>query len=172
MGDKNREVRAKVKYEATLGSLIDKLLNNPHATFRREPMRHRLPADTKFQQQLNAVGHGGKDSNAVGEASLTAQRLLLDGGEGELLQPYNDAMDIDTQHVEQEIPPMGANTSSLPPLEVPPNISVFETSNLSGLEPPTLDGTGGVVTGADTPKLRIKNKRRRTATLANQKQKS
>ena len=93
------------------------------------------------------------------------------GGEGELIQPYTDAMDIDT-HVEQEIPPMGANTSSLPPLEFPPNIPALEASNLSGLEPPSLDSTGGVVTGADTPKHRIENKRRRKATLANQALKS
>ena len=99
-----------------------------------------------------------------------AQRPLLDGGEGELL-PCNDAMEIDT-HAKQEIPPMGANTSSLPPLDLPPNISVLEASNLSGLEPPSLDSTGGVVTGADTPKHRIENKRRRKETLANQALKS
>ena len=93
------------------------------------------------------------------------------GGEGELIQPYTDAMDIDT-HVEQEIPPMGANTSSLPPLEFPPNIPALEASNLSGLEPPSLDSTGGVVTGADTPKHRVENKRRRKATFANQALKS
>jgi hypothetical protein len=48
----------------------------------------------------------------------------------------------------------------------------WEASNLSGLEPPSLDGTGGVGTGADTPKHRIKNKRRQKATLANQAQKN
>ena len=80
VGDENREARVKVQREATPGSLIDKLLNNPHATLRRDPMRHRLPAETEHQQQLNAVGHGGRDSTAAGDASLTAQRPLLDGG--------------------------------------------------------------------------------------------
>ena len=68
-------------------------------------------------------------------------------------------MDNDTR-VKQEIPPMGANTSSFLLLEFPPNISGVEASNLSGLETPSLDSTGGVVTGADTPKDRIENKRR------------
>ena len=45
-------------------------------------------------------------------------------------------------------------------------------SNLSGLEPPRLDSTGGVATGANTPKHRIENKHRRKATLANQAFKS
>ena len=108
---------------------------------------------------------------AVGNASLAAQRPLLDGGEGELLQPYTDAMDIDT-HIKQEIPPMDANTSSLLPLEFPPNIPTLDASNLSGLEPPSLDSTGGVVTGADTPKHRIKDEHRRKTTLANQALKS
>jgi hypothetical protein len=40
------------------------------------------------------------------------------------------------------------------------------------LKPPCLDSTGGVVTGADTPKHRIENKRRQKATLANQAFKS
>ena len=145
VSDENREVRAKVQHKATLDSLIDKLLNNPHTTFRWEPMRHRLPAETKpkHQQQLNAVGHGERDLTIVGDASLTAQRPLLDGGEGKLLLPYTDAMDIDS-HVEQEIPPMGTKTSSQQPLDLPPNIPALEASNLSGLEPPSLD-SGGVV---------------------------
>jgi hypothetical protein len=69
----------------------------------------------------------------VGQPSLTAQHPLLDGGEGELL-PRRDDMELNAQHNEQ--------------------------SNLSGLEPPSLDSTGGVVTGADTPKHRIENKHR------------
>ena len=38
----------------------------------------------------------------------------------------------------------------------------------SGLEPPRLEATGGRVTGADTPKHRIENKRRQRALLASQ----
>ncbi len=80
-------------------------------------------------------------------------------------------MDNDT-HVEQEIPPMDATTSNFLILEFPPNIPGVEASNLSGLEPPSLDSAGGAVTGADTPKHRIENKRRQKATLANQAIKS
>jgi hypothetical protein len=97
---------APVKREAIPGSLIDKLLNNPHAALRREPRRCRLPADSKHQQR-----HSGEHV-AVGKASLTAQCPLLDGGEGELL-PRIDDVELDT-HDEQKISPMGANTSSLP----------------------------------------------------------
>ena len=80
---------------------------------------------------------------AVGKASLTAQRPLLDGGEGELL-PRIDDMELDT-HDEQKISPTGANTSSLPPSGFPPNITALDAS---------------------------KNKRKRKATLANQAVKS
>ncbi len=153
VGDKNREVKAQVQYKATQGSLIDKLLNNPHAALQREPRGYRLLAETEHQHRLNTVLQE-RHLTAVGDASLTTQRPLLDGGEGELLLPYTDAMDIDT-HVEKEIPPMGANTSSLLPLEFPPNIPTLEASNLSGLEPPILDSTDGVVTGAGNPKHRI-----------------
>ena len=48
----------------------------------------------------------------------------------------------------------------------------METSNHSDLEPARLDSTGGVVMGADTPKHRIENKRKRKVTLANQAFKS
>ncbi len=112
VGDENREVRAKVHHEATTGCLIAKLLNNPHASLRREPMRHRLPVDTKqHKQRLNsAVGHGRQDSTPVADASLMTQRPLLDGGESKLPLSYIDALDNDT-HVEQEIPPMDTTTS-------------------------------------------------------------
>jgi hypothetical protein len=112
--------------EATPGSLIARLLNNPHVSFRREPIRHRLPVDTEHQQRLkSAVGHGKRDSTPVVDASLMAQRPLLDGGEGKLLLSYIDAMDNDT-HVKKEIPPMDATTSNFPLLEFPPNIPGVE----------------------------------------------
>jgi hypothetical protein len=41
-------------------------------------------------------------------------------------------------------------------------------TDLSGLEPPTLEKTGGVVTGADTPQHHIENKQKRKAKLAAQ----
>ena len=130
-GDENRMRGAPVKRKAIPGSLIDKLLNNPHAALRWEPRRCRLPADTELQQR-----HSG-ELVAVGKASLTAQRPLLDGGEGELL-PRIDDMELDT-HDEQKISPTGANTSSLPPSGLPPIITALDASNLSGLEPPSLE---------------------------------
>jgi len=107
---------------------------------------------------------------AVGKASLTAKSPLLDGGEGELL-PRIDDMELDA-HDEQKISPTGANTSRLSPSGFPPKITALDARDRSGLKPPSLDSTGGVVTGADTPKHRIENKRRRKATLANQAVKS
>ncbi len=68
--------------ETTPGSLIDKLLNNPHAALGREPRRYQLLAETEHHQQLSAVGQG-RYSITVGDASLTAQNPLLNGGEGE-----------------------------------------------------------------------------------------
>ncbi len=98
-------------------------------------MRHRLPVDTEQHQQRlkSAVGHSRRDSTPVVDASLMAQRPLLDGGEGKLLLYYIDALDNDT-HVEHEIPPMDATTSNFPLLDSPPNIPGVEASNLSGLE--------------------------------------
>jgi hypothetical protein len=61
---------------------------------------------------------------AVEKASLTAQRPLLDGGEGELF-PRIDDMELDT-HDEQTISLMGANTSSLPPSGLPPKITALD----------------------------------------------
>jgi hypothetical protein len=160
-GGENRREGAPVKRKAIPGSLIDKLLNNPHAALRWEPQRYRLlPADTEHQKRR--VG----EHVSMGKASLTAQQPLLDGGEGELL-PRGDDMELDT-HDEQRISPTGANTSSLPPSGLPDK----DASNLSGPEPPSLDSTGGVVMGADTPKHRIENKCRRKATLADQAIKS
>jgi hypothetical protein len=162
-GEENRMRGAPVKHEAIPGSLIDKLLNNPHAAIRREPQRWRSSADTEHQKR-----HAGERFLAVKKTSLTAQQPLLDGGEGELL-PCSEDTKLDT-HDEQRILPTGENTSSLPPSGLP--AVDHDACNLSGLEPPRLDNTGGVVTGADTPKHRIENKHRRQATLANQELKS
>jgi hypothetical protein len=68
------------------------------------------------------------------------QPPLLDGGEGELKNR-----------------PMSTIT-----------VSIEGGAELSGLEPPRLNSTGGDVTGADTPQHWIENKRRRTAQLAMQ----
>jgi hypothetical protein len=75
--------------------------------------------------------------------NLIAQCPLLDGREGKLLT-NNETIDID--------------------IKVVPT----EKTSFAGLEPPMLDSTSGVVTGADTPKHRIKNRRKQKATLATQ----
>jgi hypothetical protein len=74
-GDENRMRGAPVKRKAIPGSLIDKLLNNPHAALRREPQRWRPPADTEHQKR-----HHAGERVAVKKTSLTAQQHLLDGG--------------------------------------------------------------------------------------------
>jgi len=99
--------------------------------------------------------------------SLMAQQPLLDEGKGEF-EPNSVSMNIDT-HTEQEILQMRETISSHPPQDLPPTVPpAMDASTFSSLEPPRLDSTGGVVTGADTPKHRIENKQRRQATLANQ----
>ncbi len=86
-GEENTRMRgAPEKREVIPGSLIDKLLNNPHAAIRREPQRWRPSADTKEHQKQHAVERG-----AVTKTNLTAQQSLLDGGEGELL-PVGDSV--------------------------------------------------------------------------------
>jgi hypothetical protein len=73
--------------------------------------------------------------------NLIAQCPLLDGGEGKL-QTNNKTINIETEVINAE------------------------ETGFAGLEPPMLDSTGGVVTGADTPKHRIRNRHKRKATLA------
>ena len=154
------------KREAISGSLIDKLLNNPHTEIRWEPRRYRLSTETNNQHDVHAGAQQGNPAAFVAD-SLTAQRPLLDGGEGKF-QPNNVSMNID-MHTEQEIPTIRETISSHPPQELPSTIPpAMKASTYSGLEPPKLDSMGGVVMGADTTKHRIENKRRHQATLANQ----
>ena len=75
-GDENRRDGAPVHREAIPGSLIDKLLNNPHAALRRDPQRYRIPTDTEHQKRRMG------EQVPVGTPSLRAQHPLLDGGEG------------------------------------------------------------------------------------------
>jgi len=154
------------KREAISGSLIDKLLNNPHTEIRQEPRRYRLSTDTDSQNRVHAGVQQGNPAAFVAN-SLTVQRPLLDRGEGEF-QPNTVSMNIDT-NAEQEIPTIRETISSHPPRDFPSTVPpAMKASPFSGLEPPKLDSMGGVVTGADTPKHRIENKQRRQATLANQ----
>ena len=153
------------KREAISGSLIDKLLNNPHTEIQREPRRYRLSTETDSQNGIHEGVQQGNPAAFVAN-SLTEQSPLLDGGEGEF-QPNNNSMIIDT-HAEQEIPTIRETISSHPPRDLPSTVSpVMKASTFSGLKPPKLDSTSGVVMGAATPKGRIENKQRRQATLAN-----
>jgi len=107
----------------------------------------------------NGVYAGAQQRNpaAFVANSLTAQCPLLDGGEGEF-QPNTVSMIVDA-HTEQEIPTIRETISSHPPRDLPSTVPpAIKASTFSGLEPPKLDSTGGVVTGTDTPKNRIKNK--------------
>ena len=89
------------KREAISGSLIDKLLNNPHMEIQQEPRRYPLLTETTSQTGVHAGAQQGNPTVFVAD-SLTAQRPLLDGGEGEF-QPNNVSMNIE-MHAEQEIP--------------------------------------------------------------------
>jgi hypothetical protein len=154
------------KREAISGSLVDKLLNNPHTEIRREPRRYRLATETDIKNGVHVGVQQGNPAAFVAN-SLTAQRPLLDGGEGEF-QPNTVSMNIDMP-TEQEIPTIREPTSSHPPRDLPSTVPpAMKASTFSGLEPPKLDSTGGVVTGADTPKHRIENKQSHQATLTNQ----
>ena len=122
--------------------------------------------ETDSQNGVHAGAQQGSPAAFVVD-SLMAQCPLLDGGESEF-QLTNVSMNIDT-HTEQEIPPKRETISSHPPQDLPSTVPpAMEASIFSGLEPPKLDSTGGVVTGADTPTHRIENKQRCQATLANQ----
>ena len=133
---------------------------------RRDPRRYRLSTETKNQNRVHAGVQQGNPAAFVAD-SLMAQRPLLDVGEVEF-QPNSVSMNI-YMHTEQEIPQMRETISSHPQKDLLPTIPpAIDASTFSGLEPPRLDSTGGMVTGADTPKHRIENKRRRQATLANQ----
>ncbi len=102
-------------------------------------------------------------SEGVQNPNRMAQVPLLDGAEGELLSPaatlivkgITASESSDRSTVAMLSCPWGAVTDPPPVL-------------FSGLELPCLEATGGRVTGADTPKHRIENKRRRRALLASQ----
>ena len=120
---------------------INNLLVNPHEAIRD----HQCQEINK--SELNTKCHAAGErwwgpealTTSDKEILLGAQPPFLNGGEGEL------------QHAKSSLP-----------------VIIGGGENLSGLKPPTLDSTGGDVTGADTPQHRIENKRRRRAQLASQ----
>jgi hypothetical protein len=138
------------------------------------------------------------DLEGVKNPILTAQPPLLDGAEGELLSPAatltvegitagesNDRITAATRiggggH-KFAVPSHGSTAGTPGPEDVnlpygpltPSAISAGAVIDpppvlFSGLEPPRLEATGERVTGADTPKHRIENKRRRRVLLASQ----
>ena len=150
------------------------------------------------KRTLATRGEKWWDSEGVQNPILTAQPPLLDGAEGEVLSPaatltvegitagessdritaatlmggggHNVAVPshgsaVETPGPEEANLPCGPITPgaiSAGAVIVPPPVL------FSGLEPPRLEATGERVTGADTPKLRIENKRRRRVLLASQ----
>ena len=138
------------------------------------------------------------DSEGVKKPILTAQPPLLDGAEGELLSPaatltvegitagesnnrITAATWIGGGGHEFAVPSHGSTAGTPGPEDAnlpygpltPSAISAGAVIDpppvlFSGLEPPRLETTGERVTGADTPKLRIENKRRRRVLLASQ----
>jgi hypothetical protein len=127
---------------ATTSRFANKFLSNSHTALRQEQRRRLQPVDEKQQRQIDS-GKQWQKLMELEDASLIAQRPLLDGGGGKLLT-NNKTIDI-----EKEVVPT-------------------EETGFADLKPPSLDRTNGVVTGTDTPKHRIKNKRKQKATLATQ----
>ena len=177
-------------------TLPEKLLSNPHSTLRRavhffEPMAEK--ENTSYSR-----GEKWWDSEGVKKPILTAQPPLLDGAEGELLSPaatltvegitagesnnrITAATRIGGGGHEFAVPSHGSTAGTPGPEDAnlpygpltPSAISAGAVIDpppvlFSGLEPPRLETTGERVTGADTPKLRIENKRRRRVLLASQ----
>jgi hypothetical protein len=103
---------------ATTSRFSNKLLSNPHTALRQEPRRCLQPLDEEQQRQVN-LGEQWWKSTGSEDASLIAQCPLLGGGEGKLLT-NNKIIDTKTKVV-----PM-------------------EEMGFLGLEPPSLDRTGGV----------------------------
>ena len=120
--------------DAMSGSLIGKLLSTPHMEIQWEPQRYRLLAETISQNGVHAGAQQGNPAAFVAD-SLTAQRPLLDGGEGKF-QPNNVSMNIDT-HAEQKKTTIRETISSHPAQDLPSTVPpAMEASAFSGLEPP------------------------------------
>ena len=130
-------------YKATQAKFTAKLLNNPHTLLRRES-RHCM-GGMEDKGVRHTAGEQWWGATEVKDPRLQAQKPLLDGGEGKSLN----------KTIVKNI----ANAANCVP---------EDRAEFLGLMPPTLDSTGGYVTGADKSKHRIENKRRRKETLATQ----
>ena len=172
---------------AAPSTLTEKLLANPHAALRRVVPRFE-PQDDKENTSYSR-GEKWWGSNGERNLNLTAQAPLLDGVEGELLSPTTVtvegipasetgvqsgiAMDTEGGTHGAGAPSPGGTTKEvsarddkgLPGDIVPPGATMAGTARdqpsalFPGLDPPRLETTGEQVTGADTPRHRIENKR-------------
>jgi hypothetical protein len=131
--------------------LTDKILANPHTVLRKEQRRHRPEEDDDERQSFNRSEQWW-DTGNEGNPGLIFQRPLLHGGEGKSTCSNNNNIDSLVDDKKQE----------------PQDGQKKGWANLSGLDPPLSEKTGGRVTGADTPLHHIENKQKRKALLATQ----
>jgi hypothetical protein len=114
--------------------------------------------------------------NEHANADLTSQKPLLDGAEGKFVDKCdkdNYSKTVTMAEVVTTVLSMTSGTAEgedIGLLDV--DVATMAETTLPGLEPPSLDTTGGPVTGADTPQHRIENKRRRKSLLATQSPKT
>ena len=154
-------------------------MTNPHATLRQSGSRFEPLADKKNTNHSRGEKWWGLEG--VRNPNLTAQPPLLDGAEGELLSPVATVTVEGTTNGASGNQSMAATpmVSGGHALAVPPPGSMAgplgwdhaDTPHVlyTGLEPSRLKATGEQVTGADTPRHCIENKRRQWALLTSQK---
>lgn len=149
-------------YKATQAKFTAKLLNNPHTALRRNGHRNLERMDGKGVR--HAAGEQWWGPTGVRDPRLQAQKPLLDGGEGKSLNKaiVNNVADVMNRLPEERISdlrvdpqagqtwdPTGVVEDNPQKTRDPPCESQAE---FAGLMPPTLDSTGGHVTGADKAK--------------------
>jgi len=148
-------------YKATQDKFTEKILYNPHTAIRREAQRDLGKLNGRAVR--HAAGEQWWGPIEKKDPRFQAQKPLLDGGEGK-------SLDKTIVNKIETVPSGLPKDSNLgreqrQTIEDPPMEPKVE---FTGLMPPTLDSTGGYVTGADKAEHRIDNKRRRKANLATQ----
>jgi hypothetical protein len=131
--------------------------------------------EPQADKENTSYSRGEQWWSSAGERNpnLTAQAPLLDGVEGELLSPSTvtvggtPASEPGDMSGQSEC---GMLNVGAPDRDTTANEAYARDEKFSGLDPPLLEATGERVTGADTPRHRIENKRRRRALLARQSQ--
>jgi hypothetical protein len=114
-------------YKATQVKFTEKLLSNPHTILRQTSSQGMGGIDARGVQHAAGKQWGG--STVIKDPRLQAQKPLLDGGEGKSLN--------------KNIVKTVANATNCAPKD---------RDEFAGLMPPTLDSTGGYVTGEDKSK--------------------